>query len=166
MPTGRPTIKPRRSSFEVFVDFASVLVLTMSWAYLLFHYSSLPAIVPIHFNLNGEADGFGSKATLFMFPAIMTIVVIGLTIVNRYPHLFNYAKEITAENALTEYSRATRLIAFIKLMIVLLAGLMTFEIVESANAGKSQLPWWVFVAFISSIMIPVFLTMYKSVRAK
>jgi len=50
----------------------SVLVfITLPFAYALYLYPSLPSSIPIHFNIKGEADGWGSAESIFLSPAIM-----------------------------------------------------------------------------------------------
>lgn len=48
----------------------SALIIVLTVAYALIRYSSLPEIIPIHFNARGEADGFGARGMIFLSPAI------------------------------------------------------------------------------------------------
>ena len=79
-----------------FVGWVSVVGI---WALTLTNYSILPEIIPIHFNGAGKADGFGNKTHIFVLPIISTLLFIGLTILNKHPHIFNYPSQITKENA-------------------------------------------------------------------
>ncbi|MEI7597636.1 MAG: hypothetical protein WCK02_17955 [Bacteroidota bacterium] len=65
-------------------------------------------------------------SNVFILPSITTILFIGLTILNRYPHIFNYSTKITEENKILHYTRATRIIRFLKTIIVFI--FMTFTI--------------------------------------
>jgi hypothetical protein len=47
-----------------------------------------------------------------------------MTVLNRFPHIFNYTTTITEENALREYTRATRLVRYLKLTMVLILGIV------------------------------------------
>jgi uncharacterized membrane protein len=57
--------------------------LVLSWMYGGWLYSRLPSVVPIHWGLHGEPDGFAGRAGgAFMLPAIMTVmsgVMLALT---------------------------------------------------------------------------------------
>ena len=64
------------------------------------NYFELPEIIPTHYNEAGEADSYGDKLNILALPIISTLLFIGLTILNKRPHLFNYPSEITKENAL------------------------------------------------------------------
>jgi uncharacterized membrane protein len=48
-----------------------LVLIALPFAYALYLYPSLPSRIPIHFNLKGEADGWGSAETIFLSPAIM-----------------------------------------------------------------------------------------------
>jgi len=46
-------------------------LIALPFAYAFYLYPSLPASIPIHFNIKGEADGWGSPESIFLGPAIM-----------------------------------------------------------------------------------------------
>lgn len=46
-------------------------LIALTFGYALYLYPSLPARIPIHFNIKGEADGWGSPESIFLSPAIM-----------------------------------------------------------------------------------------------
>ena len=48
-----------------------LVFITLPFAYALYLYPSLPSSIPIHFNIKGEADGWGSAESIFLSPAIM-----------------------------------------------------------------------------------------------
>ncbi len=53
-----------------------VLLILAPLVYASFLYPSLPDTIPIHFNAKGEADGWGSKESIFLAPAILGLVSI------------------------------------------------------------------------------------------
>lgn len=46
------------------------------FAYAIYLYPTLPYKIPMHFNLNGEVDGWGSKESIYLLPAIMGLTSI------------------------------------------------------------------------------------------
>lgn len=50
------------------------LLIAVPFIYLSTFYASLPATIPTHFNIKGEADGFGSKDMAFFGPVFIGIV--------------------------------------------------------------------------------------------
>jgi uncharacterized membrane protein len=53
--------------------FAGIFVL-LPFAYAAWVYPSLPITIPIHFNMEGKADGWGSRESIFIGPAILGFV--------------------------------------------------------------------------------------------
>ena len=51
-----------------------LLLLSAPFIYLFTFYNSLPDTIPTHFNIKGEADGFGSKSMAFFGPVFIGIV--------------------------------------------------------------------------------------------
>lgn len=52
----------------------ALVLLAIPFGYAAYVYPSLPNSIPTHFNMKGEADGFGGKDTIFLGPGIMSAV--------------------------------------------------------------------------------------------
>jgi uncharacterized membrane protein len=61
----------KTSPMETFII---ILIIILPLVYAGSIYASLPETIPIHFNLSGKADGYGSKATLWIITTILSIV--------------------------------------------------------------------------------------------
>lgn len=55
-------------------------------------YSSLPDTIPIHFNLSGEADGYGNKNSIWMITLLMAAVSAGVYLLLKNLHRFDPKK--------------------------------------------------------------------------
>jgi uncharacterized membrane protein len=53
------------------VLFYVLLLIGIPFIYAAYLYPSLPEIIPTHFNIKGEADGFGGKGSIYVGPSIM-----------------------------------------------------------------------------------------------
>jgi len=153
----RPRIKLQLNQTDKILEIIGWISVFGIWALPLINYFDLPEIIPIHFNGAGKADGFGNKAHIFVLPIISTLLFIGLTILNKRPHVFNYPSQITKENALRQYSNATRMMRVLKLVIVLLFGLIVFKTIENVNGNTDGLGTW-FLPFTIGLFI--ILTLY------
>jgi len=49
----------------------ALVLISLPLAYAAYLYPHLPNTIPIHFNLQGEADGFGGRDSIFLAPGIM-----------------------------------------------------------------------------------------------
>lgn len=94
------------------------LIIIAMWAILLLFYPSLPSTIPIHFSLLGDADKFGDKSFIWLFPSITTLLHIGLSVLSKYPHTFNYAQDINDKNVKEQYKNVIRIIDIMKIVVI------------------------------------------------
>jgi uncharacterized membrane protein len=162
MKTGRPKIKVPLEALDIILDMLAATLLILLIAYAVISYSELPETIPSHFNAKGEVDGYSEKSMFWMLPTISLILFIGLNVINKYPHLHNYMVNITEENALKNYRFSTRIVRFTNLFIMLLFGVITFSIVESAKDNTSNLDSWILPFVIGfSILLPIAILIYQ-----
>ena len=157
----RPKLKITPSRLDIFLDISAYAVLVFIWVYILLQYADLPDIISIHFNLKGEADNYGSKASIFILPFIISMIIIGLTILNRFPYLFNYPRQITESNAREEYAKASRLIRIIKLIVIVFITIIMVNMVNGAKQGFSSFPIWLIPIFVISMILPILMYLFK-----
>ena len=50
-----------------------LVIIGIPFIYAAYLYPSLPEIIPTHFNIKGEADGFGGKDSIYLGPIIMGV---------------------------------------------------------------------------------------------
>jgi uncharacterized membrane protein len=50
----------------------ALVLLAIPFGYAAYLYPSLPHTIPTHFNIKGEADGFGEKSSIFLGPSILS----------------------------------------------------------------------------------------------
>ena len=151
----RPRIKLQLNQTDKILEIVGWISVFGIWALPLINYFDLPEIIPIHFNGAGKADGFGNKTHIFVLPIISTLLFIGLTILNKNPHLFNYSSEITKENALHQYTNATRMMRVLKLVVVLIFGLIVFRTIQNVNGNADGLGIWFLPLTMAMIFIPM-----------
>lgn len=162
----RPKLKVELTKSDKAVEVISWILLLSIWALTLTGYSKMPEIIPTHYNASGEADGFGQKITIFLLPVIATILFIGLTIANKYPHTFNYMTSITNENALSQYSNATRMMRYLKTIILFIFGTIVFKTIQNTNGDADGLGAWFLPLTMGLIFIPTLYFIVKSFRSK
>ncbi|PID59717.1 MAG: hypothetical protein CR986_05470 [Ignavibacteriae bacterium] len=162
----RPKIKPKLNIIDKILEVAGFIILVSYWIFIISTYSNLPQKVPIHYGLNGKPDTTGSKISFIILPILATILFIGLTILNNFPHIFNYLKKITEENALTQYTGATKLVRFIKTIILLMFGyisVQTYLIVTNRAVGLEA---WFLPLSLALMFIPIIAYIYEQIKGK
>lgn len=134
------------------------------WVLTITNYTKLPDRIPIHFNGTGEADGFGARGNILALPLIATILFLGLTILNKFPHIFNYPAKITTDNALRQYTNATQLIRYLKFIIVIVFGLIVLQTIRIVNGQTNGLGVWFMPLTLGLIFIPIPYVVIKSYK--
>jgi len=162
----RPQIKLQLNQTDKILEIVGWVSVVGIWALTLTNYSILPEIIPIHFNGAGKADGFGNKTHIFVLPIISTLLFIGLTTLNKHPHMFNYPSQITKENAVHQYTNATRMMRVLKLVIVVLFGLIVFRKIQIVNGHADGLGTWFLPLTMGMIFIPMLYFLIKSLKKK
>ena len=162
----RPKIIIALTTSDKIFEIVGWFLLFSIWFVTVIHYSNLPEIIPIHYNGQGKVDRFGGKATIFSLPIIATILFIGMTILNKFPQVFNYPTKITEDNAFNQYTNATRLIRYLKLIVVLVLGIITFRTIQIANGEAENLGIWFLPIIIGLIFIPMTYFIFKSLKVK
>jgi uncharacterized membrane protein len=161
----RPKIKLELTTidktFEI-LGWASILAI---WALTISNYTILPDTIPIHFNGAGQADGFGGKGNILTLPLIATILFVGLTILKKFPHVYNYPTNITADNALKQYTNATRLIRYLKFIIVVIFGLIALQTIRNVKGETNGLGVWFLPLTLGLIFIPLTYAVVKSFKS-
>lgn len=162
MKEARPQLTIIRTPVDNAVDLIGWLLLAGLWAIPLFTYPDLPASIPTHFNGAGQADSYGRKETILILPAVATLLLTGMSVLNRFPHLFNYPAPITAENARRHYTNATRLIRYLKVTVALVFSLIVFRTVQTATDRAEGLGRWFLPLALALIFLPILMFMVKS----
>jgi uncharacterized membrane protein len=160
----RPKIKLVLTKTDKTFEILGWVSIVAIWLLTIINYANLPHTIPIHYNVAGQADGFGGKSNILTLPLIATVLFIGLTILNKFPHHFNYPTKITADNASREYTKVTRLIRYLKFIIVIVFGLMAFQTIRSANGQTSKLGVLLLPFTLGLIILPLIFYVVKSFK--
>jgi len=162
----RPKIKVQLTTTDKLVEILGWLLIGAIWVLTSISYSSLPETIPTHFNATGDADGFGGKASILGLPVIASLLFIGLTALNRSPHIFNYPTAITKDNALRQYTLATRMLRYLKLVLVLVFGSIEFMTIQNATGKAAGLGAWFLPLTLVLIFIPLIYFLVNSFKTK
>lgn len=105
----RPRIKLKLSPIDLAIELVSIIC-------LLFLIGLSLAISLYSQNFTIPINGYGS---VWFFAAKGLFVYSGLTILSRFPHVFNYPVEVSLENAGQLYRSATILLRLVKMLLML-----------------------------------------------
>jgi uncharacterized membrane protein len=151
-PRPRPVLQIPKSTLEIGLETAAALgMLTMLYVTIK-SWPLLPETIPHHFGVSGKPDAWGGKWILWFFPGISLVLYIGLTILSRYPHIYNYPWPITEKNAAAQYHLARTMIVALKAEIILLFAYLQQQTIQVALGKAGGLG----VAFLPIFLILIF----------
>jgi uncharacterized membrane protein len=105
-------------------------------------FPGLPPQIPTHFNLAGEPDGWGPRATIFLLPGLGVVLHVLLTFAAKIPHRCNYLWPITEQNAPRQYLLARRVMNLLKAQIVWMFAIFTWRMTAIGRGEAAQLGLW------------------------
>lgn len=114
----------------------ALVLLAIPFGYAAYVYPTLPAIIPTHFNLKGEADGFGGRDSIFLGPGIMAAVgLFTFILISNVKHID--PKKFKAEDDGMFNKLALLIVAFLSVI----AFVITFSATnQTVNITKLLLP--------------------------
>ncbi|MBD0400750.1 DUF1648 domain-containing protein [Flammeovirga sp. EKP202] len=159
----QPKIKISLSLKDKTIELVCIAILLITWILPLAVYNDLPEEIAIHFNAEGIPDSYGPKSSLFGLPIFSLLLFLLLTILNKYPHTFNYPVEITEENAFNQYTLSTRFIRFLKLSILIVFLIIVYKSISlnPEGLGNFFLPFVLIITFA-----PIIIYLVKVMRSQ
>lgn len=161
-----PPFRPELTSTDRLLEMMALLIIAALWLMVVFSYQILPETIPIHFNIKGEVDGYGSRLTLIIIPLFATLLIPGMLWLSRYPHIFNYPTKITPENKTAQYRLAAR---FIRIMAVGLGVVflhIVWMIIHSAETRQDTSSWLIILPILAISFFPLFIYLVMSSKLK
>lgn len=128
----RPKLNIELAPRDKWMEGIALIGLLLLLGLPLYYYNSLPATLPAHFGLDGQADASSSRGSIWTLPVLGIFLYVMLTFLNKYPHKFNYFQEITPENAERQYQFATRVIRFLKMIIMWILAYIVYATIQTA----------------------------------
>lgn len=152
----KPTVA---KAFDVLVIalFAAALV------YLLVQWSQLPNRIPAHFGVDGEVDRYGSSMELLLLPIIGIVMWMGMWILEKYPHTYNYLN-LRPENVETQYRYGVLFMNVIKNFSTLLFVFLIWQMTDIALARIATLNMPIFITILALLFGSMGVYVYKVMK--
>ncbi|MEO7445541.1 MAG: DUF1648 domain-containing protein [Ferruginibacter sp.] len=162
----RPAPVISLTSFDKALEIIAVAGIAFSWIFLLMVMPSLPEKIPTHFDLQGKPDGFQVKYNELFLPLFSTIIWVALTILNRFPQIFNYPVQVTKENAASLYRKGTFFIRLIKCLVALVFAIIIYATYWYSKHSNSPISQGLLPVLLVVINIPILLMVIPAFRNK
>lgn len=101
------------------LEIISWLILAVSFLIAVFGLFTLPDTIATHFNIRGEADGYGSPAELFLIPVFMgiSLLIISLSVHFVKPGNWNVPTEVRRRKRKAVYRSMLTMCSLVQLEI-------------------------------------------------
>ena len=153
---------PTRSGVDWLLEIVGTAAVIAAAAEIATRWSALPAKIPIHFGIDGQANGWGERNSLLVLLASTIVMFVLLTIAEKYQRLVNIPVKV--DRQAPEVKRLIRSLAIV-IKAVLSAGFfwithttIAIALKERTAMGSVFLP-----LFLAAVLAPV---IYYSVRLK
>ena len=162
----RPKIEVKTTKLSLISDIIGTIGVIFLIAYTLYYLGKLPQTIPVHFNIRGEADGFGSKYTIILFPIIATFLHTIFFFIKKLPHTYNYPVKITQKNAEYQYKLAMNLIHLVRISVIGLFGFIEWQMIEVSLGNQKDLGMFVIPAFVILLIGSIIVYFIKAIKNK
>jgi len=151
----KPKINPPFRSIDIILEALAGICILYLVVQLLVEYPAISQQVPTHFAANGTPDAWGNKSSLLIIPVVAIVLYTGLTLLNRYPYIFNYPVPITEENAIKQYQLAKSLVIALKLTTIGLFLYIQLQTIRVAQQIQGDLGTYYLIIIVIGSFIPI-----------
>lgn len=161
--TQRPILKIKWTILDYILEVVAIVFIIITTVYAFRSYSELPNTVATHFDMEGNADGFGNKSSIWAMPIISFVLWMLLSIVNQFPHALNYPFKLTKDNVVRQYKMAQRFLRIMKIWVCTIFLYALHSIVQTSNNQNYKMNIGILVLLGSMI---VFMSIYIYISSK
>jgi uncharacterized membrane protein YhdT len=129
--------------------------------YLFLKWNSIPDRIPGHYNAMGEIDRMGSKEELLVLPVIGWLMYLGMTVIEKFPQIWNTGVTVTEENKERVYRVLKNMLSTLKLIVV---AVFVYLTINSSQA--ISLPVWFLPVLLILMFGSILFFIIKLVREK
>ncbi len=163
----RPVLHIPLSPMEKVLEIIAVLGLVITILVIIQAWPILPNRFPTHFGASGKVDGWGGKESILLLPFInIFLVYVPMTLLSRYPHIYNYLWPITEQNAPAQYYNARLMMGWIKTEIVGLFAFINWQSIQTALGKTEGLGSMLLILILLVLFGTIGICMYKSYQAR
>ena len=116
----RPQIHIEKTMFEKIANIIGMASIVAMILYIALNWSALPDDVPIHFNVTGEVDRWGSKWMMLFLPIITIALHLFMEVIEKRPDTHNYPARLTEQNAAQFYKESCQTLNLTKNIVTIM----------------------------------------------
>lgn len=154
-------MKVNRTGYDIFINVTCIGLLVGILIYLGLNWDIIPEKIPGHYNAFGIVDRWANKGELFIVPIIAWIMYISLTVIEKYPQIWNTGIQVTENNQKLVYRLLKDMLGTEKLLMVTVFSFITINSSLSKGLPNWFLPVSLFLVFGSLMFFIIRLVKIK-----
>jgi uncharacterized membrane protein len=162
----RPRIRLTPTPTQVGLSVFTAIGVFGTWLLLAIYYDKLPATIATHFDVMGRPDAWGGKNEMVSMPIIATAAYVLLTLIIRVPHIYNYPRPITPENAERQYGIAVAMMYWLRTTVIWLCVGGEWTTIRTGLGKVSGTGALVLPAMLLATFIPMIYCLVRMFRDK
>lgn len=156
-----------KSTLERVFDYLALMVLVFLFIFTYQNFVDMPDTVPIHFNIKGEVDNWGSRWFVWFLPLTAVFTFVLLLLPEKFPQSMNYPVKITEDNAQRQYLLARVFLKTLKLGMVLMMFGIQYALIHVALQKDTVVSMSLLIPILLILIFgPIGLYMMLAIRAK
>lgn len=140
-------MKIKKNKYDIIINFLSLLCLIGTVIFLSISWKTIPDEIPGHYNAAGEVDKITDKNSLIVLLIVGWIMFIGLSVVEKFPQIWNTGIQVTEQNKEKVYRILKTMIGTIKLLVALVFSYLTLHSTTGQNLSPLFLPVFLILMF-------------------
>lgn len=154
-------MRVKRNKYDIIVELICLIALIGTSVYLGINWNRIPEEVPMHYNVMGDINRWGQKGELLFLFFLTWIMYIGLTVIGRFPGIWNTGVTVTKENKERVYRILKSMLGTIKLLTVIIFVFLMINAIMT-----KELPAWFTPVSLVLVFGSIIFSVIKVVKAK
>lgn len=135
-------MKIERTKFDTILTRITQAVMILTLIFYGVYWFKTPDTIPMHYNLQGQIDRWGSKYESLIIPAGMIILYVLMAFLEKKPSLWNTGVTITPENKQRVYQTLLHFTTTTRFIVIVFFSYLTICTLLAVPLGKWVLLGW------------------------
>lgn len=140
-------MKLKYTKLQLALEIIGLLFLVCMVVFIYTQWDQIPQQVPMHYNVLGEIDSWGSKYQTLILPTISILLYIFITVISFFPQIWNVPVQITDENKEAVYLSTKNLIIFVKVEMLTIFFYLNYHTITAHPLSITFLPISMIIIF-------------------
>ena len=145
---------PEMTPQDWLMEIISAAGLVAMFVYIIYHYSKLPELIPVHFDDAGNPSGLGSRNQVWIIPGISLFIYFVLPFGQKFSMFLRSPRFLRRIHTQRDFNNRIRMARFQKMILILGFFYLSFSSIKLALHSGNGIGIWFFPVFLFLLIIP------------